>query len=264
MGWNTNHQLEKMLLGLPQGEISLPCCTTNMWTWRPCVCLYIIYRVVKGGVPRGGGSLMFPKVPQSSLGILRVPQLPPPLEYPPLKNPINNIPPNWVIHKNHEWPFFFVHFGPILGPTLVVTASFQCENLKNLRLAWCLFDVPFGGYFGLYTLYNCWSQEEMIGRNWDDLVAGMTKQSPLPHFQTRLFIMGNQLDVREIAAFSLLTSVSSHKFLLVTLSPLKRKFLAMKDIPSWPIFWIVPYTLNAPLSWSCGFKSNVTDQKFSL
>ena len=31
---------------------------------------------------------MFPKVPQSSLGILRVPQLPPPLGPPPLKNPI--------------------------------------------------------------------------------------------------------------------------------------------------------------------------------
>ena len=31
-----------------------------------------------GGGPRGGGSLIFPKVPQSSLGILRVPQLPPP------------------------------------------------------------------------------------------------------------------------------------------------------------------------------------------
>ena len=30
---------------------------------------------------------MFPKVPQSSLGILRVPQLPPPLEHLPLKNP---------------------------------------------------------------------------------------------------------------------------------------------------------------------------------
>ena len=28
-------------------------------------------------------SLIFPKVPQSSLGILRVPQLPPPLEHPP-------------------------------------------------------------------------------------------------------------------------------------------------------------------------------------
>ena len=28
---------------------------------------------------------MFPKVPQSSLGILRVPQLPPPLEHPPLR-----------------------------------------------------------------------------------------------------------------------------------------------------------------------------------
>ena len=37
------------------------------------------YRVVRGGgVPRGGGSLIFPNVPQSSLGILRVPQLPPP------------------------------------------------------------------------------------------------------------------------------------------------------------------------------------------
>ena len=29
--------------------------------------------------------LMFPKIPQSSLGILRVPQLPPPLEHPPLR-----------------------------------------------------------------------------------------------------------------------------------------------------------------------------------
>ena len=32
--------------------------------------------------------LIFPKVPQSSLGILRVPQLPPPLGHPPIKNPI--------------------------------------------------------------------------------------------------------------------------------------------------------------------------------
>ena len=49
-------------------------------------CLLMIhYRVVKGGgCPRGGGSLIFPKVPQSSLGILRVPQLPPPLDTPPL------------------------------------------------------------------------------------------------------------------------------------------------------------------------------------
>ena len=43
------------------------------------------YRVLKGGGgPRGGGSLtlMFPKVPQSSLGIPRVPQLPPLLGHP--------------------------------------------------------------------------------------------------------------------------------------------------------------------------------------
>ena len=44
----------------------------------------IDYRVVKGGGPRGGGSLIFPKLPQSSrAGILRVPQ-----EHPlPFKNP---------------------------------------------------------------------------------------------------------------------------------------------------------------------------------
>ena len=41
--------------------------------------IYMIYIIglLRGG-PRGGGSLIFPKVPQSSLGILRVPQLPPP------------------------------------------------------------------------------------------------------------------------------------------------------------------------------------------
>ena len=51
----------------------------------PAILGWFLYRVVKGGgVPRGGGSLMFPKVPQSSLGILRVPQLPPPLNTPPL------------------------------------------------------------------------------------------------------------------------------------------------------------------------------------
>ena len=49
-----------------------------------------IIGLLRGGVPRGGGSLIFPKVPQSSLGILRVPQLPPPLEHPgTLRNPTN-------------------------------------------------------------------------------------------------------------------------------------------------------------------------------
>ena len=40
--------------------------------------LYTNYRIVKGGVPRGGGSLIFPKVPQLP---------PPPLEQPPVRNP---------------------------------------------------------------------------------------------------------------------------------------------------------------------------------
>ena len=37
-------------------------------------------------------SLMFPKVPQSSLGILRVPPLPPPLEHPP---PLRTLQSTW-------------------------------------------------------------------------------------------------------------------------------------------------------------------------
>ena len=53
---------------------------------------WVNYRVVKGGGPRGGVSLIFPKIPQSSLGILRVPQLPPPLGHPgTLKNPISEV-----------------------------------------------------------------------------------------------------------------------------------------------------------------------------
>ena len=42
--------------------------------------------ILKGGVVM---PLIFPKVPQFfPAGILRVPQLPPPLEHPPLKNPM--------------------------------------------------------------------------------------------------------------------------------------------------------------------------------
>ena len=41
---------------------------------------------------------MFPKVPQSSPGILRVPQLPTPLEIFPLKNPTN---PIGIWHTSH-------------------------------------------------------------------------------------------------------------------------------------------------------------------
>ena len=44
---------------------------------------YSFIGLLRGGVPRGGGSLIFPKVPQSSLGILffwggegRIPQVP--------------------------------------------------------------------------------------------------------------------------------------------------------------------------------------------
>ena len=51
---------------------------------------------------------MFPKVPQTSLGILRVPQLPPPLEHPPLSEPYNSTttkknPPNSQRNKTRFW-----------------------------------------------------------------------------------------------------------------------------------------------------------------
>ena len=52
------------------------------------------------GILKGPGwwlPLIFPKVPQSSLGILRVPQLPPPLEHPPLKNSTS------LFHGHEGW-----------------------------------------------------------------------------------------------------------------------------------------------------------------
>ncbi len=59
--------------------------TCDCYTVGP---LPVIIGLLRGGLPGGGGSLIFPKVPQSSLGILRVPQLPPPpLNTPPLRNP---------------------------------------------------------------------------------------------------------------------------------------------------------------------------------
>ena len=77
------------------------------------------YRVVKGGgVPRGGGSLIFPKVPQSSLGILKVPQVPPPLEHPPplgtlqshVENLLGDCSMSWLAKRD---PYNFVMAGRI-------------------------------------------------------------------------------------------------------------------------------------------------------
>ena len=56
---------------------------------------------------------MFPKVPQASLGILRVPQLPPPLEHPHLKNPMI------------EW-----HVDPQKADSMGLRANPQCLTLR--------------------------------------------------------------------------------------------------------------------------------------
>ena len=99
---------------IPQNSPSNICIKSDSPTKKKHLAIFH-YRVVKGGgVPRGGGPLMFPKVPQSSLGILRVPQLPPPLEHPTLKNPTIKLQGctcykdsreggmSWVIYL-HEW-----------------------------------------------------------------------------------------------------------------------------------------------------------------
>ena len=75
------------------------------------------------GLLRGGGSKGrgFPKVPESSLGILRVPQLPPPPlnTAPPLKNPTitlietnSNFAPENPWLEDDSFPFG-AFFGPI-------------------------------------------------------------------------------------------------------------------------------------------------------
>ena len=66
------------------------------------------YRVVKGGGPRGGGSLIFPKVPQSSqTESEKGSPVTPPLEHPgTLKNPTN---------RTRWWFQIFFIFIPIWG-----------------------------------------------------------------------------------------------------------------------------------------------------
>ena len=79
---------------------------------------------------------MFCKVPQSLLGILRVPKLPPPLEHPPLKNPtiisgmlvkgsefikINN-------GKISDWPI--AHWSTLTGHKKIPTKI--CDILMSL------------------------------------------------------------------------------------------------------------------------------------
>ena len=66
------------------------------WT---CKWLITINRILFRGVVI---PLIFPKVPLSSLGILRIPQLHPPLENPPLKNPITVS--KWLIAIVHKSP----------------------------------------------------------------------------------------------------------------------------------------------------------------
>ena len=74
-----NHLLTGVILQVGGGFKSF-LCLPEPWGNDP-----IFTGLLRGGVPRGGGSLIFPKVPQSSLGILRVPYLPPPpLNTPPL------------------------------------------------------------------------------------------------------------------------------------------------------------------------------------
>ena len=62
--------------------------------WNIYLGLPYIIGLLRGGVPRGGGSLIFPKVPQSSqTESLGFPSYPP-LEHPPLRNPTNTFKQN--------------------------------------------------------------------------------------------------------------------------------------------------------------------------
>ena len=83
---------------------------------------------------------MFPKVPQSSLGILRVPQLPPPLEHPPLKNPITYYGNFEVTPPCHQRNKAFINDvflgGMALGgrgvPSQILGSRFIAGQKKNI------------------------------------------------------------------------------------------------------------------------------------
>ena len=68
---------------------------------------------------------MFPKVPQSSLVILRVPQLPPPLNTPPLE----------TLQRKVPW---FIFGGPTSSETsFVIEVRSSCWICVGLEATWC-------------------------------------------------------------------------------------------------------------------------------
>ena len=116
---------EKSTLWVPSGSINL----SRPWVGRPEDSTsqysglqgsrFFFNRILRGRWWFPESFLMFPKVPQSSLGIFRVPQLPPPLEHPgTLKNP--RIFGRWTKHHRLSCSKWSYHF------------------FKSTCLLWCL------------------------------------------------------------------------------------------------------------------------------
>ena len=93
--------------------------------------------------------LIFPKVPQSSLGILRVPQLPPPLRHPPLKNPIRNPPKPAVLPPRpfppQDLPVRRAPCGAVDSQvTSVDTRKFTSSSTDNFVRSGYTLELPTG------------------------------------------------------------------------------------------------------------------------
>ena len=89
---------------------------------------------------------IFPNVPQSFLGILRVPLLPPRLEHPPLKNPTTNgsVPTNrWEVTTD-ELQQAADPEGKTTIPISLLGGGFKCflfssENMGKMNPFWLIF-----------------------------------------------------------------------------------------------------------------------------
>ena len=81
---------------------------------------------------------MFPQVPQPSLGILRVPQLPPPLEQP--KNPTTD-------YKRIILPGYIgIIISHYMDPTSIMECQPRVLNVAPLEKSWNRMDWRKGGF----------------------------------------------------------------------------------------------------------------------
>ena len=106
--------------------------------------------------------LIFPKVPQSLVGILRVPQLPPPVE-----NPTS------LLVTFAKLTSLWCASGNFCMCWMLGSCASLCENMSNIHLLPCLLKLPSRGLTYLTLGKGQWFFTRPLERIWNSSQEGM-------------------------------------------------------------------------------------------